>query len=145
MNDHDGPVSVLSPEQSLARMQTLSVGRIVTNVQDVIDIFPVNYVIDDGDVVLRTAEGTKMTELVISKEVLFEVDQHTDIEAWSVVVRGKARVLQTEAEILVAETLPLKPLVPTVKRNFVRITPTQISGRAFKVAPEPSRDGPQDY
>lgn len=145
MSEYGNPVTVLSEQEALLRLSSLNLGRIVTRVGEVVDIFPVNYVLDQGDVVLRTAEGTKFAELVISSEVLFEADHHTDTEAWSVVMRGTARPLRTEAEIEAAEALPLRPMVPTIKRNFVRITPSSITGRAFALAPEPRRDGPQDY
>jgi hypothetical protein len=121
------------------------VGRVVTRVREIVDIFPVNYVVDGDDIVLRTAPGTKLVEMVVGGEVLFEVDEFDEHEAWSVVVRGEARVLEAEAEIAAAEALPLQPLVPTDKRFFVRITPRQVTGRAFKVGEEPPRDGPQPY
>ena len=96
-------------------------------------------------IVLRTAEGTKFSEMVIGGEVLFEADDHTESSAWSVIVRGQARRLETEAEIAHAETLPLKPMVPTLKRNYVRIDAGSISGRSFELGEEPSRDGVQQY
>lgn len=141
---HD-PVKLLAEEESLRRLRSVTVGRVVTRVGDVIDIFPVNFMVDSGDVVLRTAEGAKLAEMVIGPEVLFEADSHDDREVWSVIIRGSARVLSTEAEIAAAEALPLVPLIPTLKRNFVRITPTSISGRAFEVGEEPARDGVQNY
>lgn len=145
MDDITHPVTVLDEDECWRRLATQEVGRIVTHVGDVIDIFPVNYVVDGTSIVLRTAEGTKLVELVITEEVLFEADDHGDVEAWSVVLRGTARRLETEAEIAAAERLPLRPYVPTVKRNFVRIEPVSLSGRGFLIAPEPARDGVQPY
>jgi nitroimidazol reductase NimA-like FMN-containing flavoprotein (pyridoxamine 5'-phosphate oxidase superfamily) len=52
------------------------------------DIFPVNYTVDGESIVFRTAEGSKLTEVTINDEVLFEVDEYTATDAWSVVVRG---------------------------------------------------------
>lgn len=145
MDDIKNPVTVLDDAECWRRLGGQSVGRVVTRVGDVIDIYPVNYATDGEAVVLRTAEGNKLAELLISSEVLFEVDEHSDTEAWSVIVRGKARRLETEAEIAEAEALPLKPLVPTVKRNFVRIEAASVSGRSFEVGEEPPRDGVQAY
>lgn len=134
------PIVVLSDAESWERLATHTVGRIVTRVRDVVDIFPVNYAVDGESIVLRTAEGSKLVELVISEDVLFEVDDHTDSDAWSVIVRGKARRLEREAEIAAAEALPLKPMVPSVKRNYVRIEPVSVSGRYFSFGEEPSHD-----
>lgn len=145
MSDRHEPLQKLSEIESMVRISSRTFGRIVTRVREIVDIFPVNYVVDHGEIVLRTAPGAKLAEIVIGGEVLFEVDDFNDHEAWSVVVRGTARVLETEAEIAAAEALPLKPLVPTDKRFFVRITPNQITGRAFEMGEEPPRDGPQPY
>ena len=145
MDDITDPVTVLADDESWARLRSHSVGRVVTRVGDILDIFPINYVVDGQSLVLRTAEGTKLAEMVISGEVLFEVDHVDDRTAWSVVVRGSARRLETEADIAAAERLTLQPLVPTLKRNFVRITATSISGREFVLGPEPERGGVQPY
>jgi len=96
-------------------------------------------------VVFRTAEGSKLTELTINDLVLFEVDEHDDAEVWSVVVRGRARRLDTSAEVAEADALPLKPWIPTLKYNYVRITPTSASGRQFRRGDEPDRYGVQPY
>ena len=145
MDDIKDPITVIDDAECWRLLATQEVGRIVTHVGDVFDIFPVNYVVDGESIVLRTAEGTKLVELVISGEVLFEADAHTDSEAWSVVLRGTARRLDTEAEIAAAEQLPLRPYVPTIKRNFVRIEPNSLSGRHFQIGPEPERQGVQAY
>ena len=145
MDDITDPVTVLADDESWARLRSHSVGRVVTRVGDILDIFPINYVVDGESLVLRTAEGTKLAEMVISGDVLFEVDHVDDRTAWSVVVRGSARRLETEADIAAAERLTLQPLVPTLKRNFVRITATSISGREFVLGPEPERGGVQPY
>lgn len=145
MDDIKNPVIVLDDAESWQLLGTHTVGRLVTHVGDVVDIFPVNYVVDGESIVLRTAEGTKLTEMLIGGEVLFEVDEHTETEAWSVVLRGRARRLETEAEILAADALPLRPLVPTLKRNYVRIEVSSLSGRKFELGEEPPRYGVQLY
>jgi hypothetical protein len=137
----DGAVQHLDEAECWSRLGQQELGRIVTNVADVLDIFPVNYVVDGRSVVFRTAEGSKLFGLTVNDSVLFEVDDHTAVDAWSVVLRGHAHVLGSADEQSAAEALPLRPWVPTVKYNFVRITPTRISGRAFLRGPEPEREG----
>lgn len=136
---------ILSDDESWERLATEELGRLVTRVGDVLDIFPVNYVVDERTVVFRTAEGSKLFELTVNDEVLFEVDQHTDADAWSVVVRGHARRVDTSAEVARADELPLRPWLPTLKYNYVRIEPTSVSGRAFLRGPEPERYGVAEY
>jgi len=139
------PLAVLTEDESWARLTSQELGRLVTRVGDLIDVFPVNYIVDSGTILFRTAEGSKLVELTVHDEVLFEVDDHTDSDAWSVVVRGHARRLATSDEVAEADGLPLRPWVPTLKYNYVRIEPTSLSGRAFHRGPEPERYGISDY
>ena len=90
-----------------------------------------------GTVLFRTAEGTKLFSTVMSDKVLFEVDDHTVAEGWSVIIRGTAQVLNASDEIHEAERAQLLPWVPTEKLRFVRITPVEVSGRRFQFGPEP--------
>ena len=145
MDDMGGVISYLDDQECLDRLSTQQLGRLVAQAAGVLDIFPVNYVVDGRDIVFRTAEGSKLTELTIHDDVLFEVDHYTDDDAWSVVVRGRARRLDTSAEVEAADALPLKPWIPTLKYNYVRITPYSLSGRAFQRGEEPDRYGIQQY
>ena len=54
------------------------------------DMFPINYVMDRGNVVFRTAEGTKLAAAVLGRAVAFEVDGYEPEAgvAWSVVMKG---------------------------------------------------------
>lgn len=130
-------VEQLDDARCWERLATQELGRLVIRVGEVLDIFPVNYVIDDGGLVFRTAEGSKLFGLTVNDEVLFEVDDHTDDAAWSVIVRGTAHRLENSADVAAADALPLRPWIPTVKFTFVRIVPTSLSGRAFHRGPEP--------
>ncbi len=145
MDEKAEPVLALTDGECWDRLGQQELGRLVTHVGDVIDIFPVNYIVDGESLLFRTAEGSKLFEITISSDVLFEVDDHTDAEAWSVVVRGRARPLETTSEVERADGLGLKPWIPTLKYVYVRIEPTSLSGRAFHRAPEPDRYGIQDY
>ncbi|GAA3059575.1 hypothetical protein GCM10010467_08390 [Actinocorallia glomerata] len=70
---------------------------------------------------------------------MFEADGIHDEEAWSVVVRGSARELRTDAELTAARELDLHPWTPTPKEHFVRIAPTEISGRHFRLGEQPEQ------
>lgn len=141
----DETVIHLTEPECWAHLGGKELGRLVTHIGNVLDIFPVNYVVDEGSLLFRTAEGSKLFELTINDEVLFEVDAHTDEDAWSVVVRGRARRLDTSDEVRAADRLPLRPWIPTLKYNYVRIVPTSLSGRYFRRAGEPDRYGIQQY
>lgn len=145
MTQTPDPVVALTDEQSWELLRGQELGRLVTRVGKVLDIFPVNYVVDEGTVLFRTAQGSKLFELTVNDEVLFEVDDHTDTDAWSVIVRGRAHPLDTSAEVERADTLGLRPWIPTLKYHYVRIVPTSLSGRAFQRSEEPDRYGIQQY
>lgn len=132
-------ITVLSEEESLARMATEQLGRLVVRRADDFDIFPINFVVDDGKIYVRTSEGDKLFTMALNNDVAFEADHVSDSLAWSVVVKGTARLLDKNAEIQHADTLPLRPWLPTLKYRYVEIVPTTISGRQFHLGEEPER------
>jgi nitroimidazol reductase NimA-like FMN-containing flavoprotein (pyridoxamine 5'-phosphate oxidase superfamily) len=136
---HDDPILVLDEEQSWKLLENTQHGRIVLTAAGETDMFPINYRAHDGVLLLRTAPGTKLAELTINENVLFEADGITSEEAWSVVVKGTARVLTLSQEIADAEALNLKTWVPTFKDFYVEITPSRISGRHFNFGEQPER------
>ncbi|MGB4779608.1 pyridoxamine 5'-phosphate oxidase family protein [Microbacterium sp.] len=143
--DNTDAVRLLTDDECWDRLAEQELGRLVTHVGDVLDVFPVNYTVDNESIVFRTAEGSKLTELTINEQVLFEVDEYTDTDAWSVVLRGTAQRLDTPEEVRAADELPLKPWIPTLKYNYVRIVASSLSGRDIQRGEEPDRYGVQDY
>lgn len=140
MDAHE-PLIALTESECVSLLRANVLGRIALTVADEIDIFPINYVVDDaGRLVFRTAPGTKLAELVIHPTVAFEIDGVAGGELFSVIVKGEAERIERAAEIAELEKLPLKPWVPTVKEQFIRITPTRITGRRFTPGPEPTLD-----
>ena len=111
------------------------VGRLAVSVGNLPDIFPINYVVDRGCVVFRTATGTKLAASVLGRGVAFEVDGVDEVtgEAWSVIVKGHAVELQRMRELFVAADLPLFPWHASPKQRYVRIVPVQITGRRFAI------------
>ncbi|BBX74436.1 pyridoxamine 5'-phosphate oxidase family protein [Mycobacterium shinjukuense] len=136
---NDEPVTVLSADQSWQRLSSVALGRLVVSIADEPEIFPVNYVVQDRTVLFRTAEGTKLFVAVTNPKVAFEADDHNVTEGWSVIVKGHARVLNTDAEIRKAEDAQLRPWIATLKTHYVRVIPSEITGRHFTFGPEPDR------
>lgn len=137
----DAPFTAMTTSECNALLRVVPLGRIALAAAGEIDIFPINYVLDDQDrIVFRTAPGTKLAELVIHPSVAFEIDGVVDEEIFSVIVKGDAERIEDAAVIAELEQLPLKPWVPTVKQQFVRITPTWVTGRRFTPGTEPELD-----
>lgn len=134
------PILKLDDDQCWKLLEGTKHGRLVVTVAGEPDIFPVNYATSGRRLYLRTAPGNKLAELTINAKVLFEADGILSDEAWSVVLRGSAQVLDQSADIAEAEALGLKPWVPTLKDFYVEIDPVSVSGRHFQFAEHPERE-----
>lgn len=139
MTESQNPTTELSTDESLELMGTQQLGRLVVRLGEDLELFPVNFVVSEGKIFFRTAEGTKLFSLQMDQRVLFEADAYGDDDAWSVVVKGSARRLESNTEIQQADELPLRPWLPTLKYNYVEITPAEVSGRRFTLGDEPER------
>ena len=133
----DEPVIVLSEDESWSRLETASLGRLVTSIGGEPEIFPVNFVVQDRTVLFRTGEGTKLFVAVTDGKVAFEADDHNIAEGWSVIVKGHAHVLNTDDEIKKAERAELFPWTATQKDHYIRVIPSEVTGRHFRFGPEP--------
>ena len=100
-----------------------------------VDIFPVNFVLDDHCVLLRTAGGTKLDSLKSEPVVAFEADHFDYFEgsAWSVVVKGHAALVEDHDELFELLNVEIETWQPERKPFFVRITPTVTTGRRFAI------------
>jgi len=139
MFTHDDPVLELTDDQSWRLLEKTKHGRIVLSAAGETDIFPINYLASNKVLLMRSAPGTKLAELTINEKVVFETDGITSDEAWSVVVKGTARVLTSGEEIAKAEALGLKTWVPTLKDFYIELRPERISGRHFNLGEQPER------
>lgn len=131
------PVLVLTEDQCWQLLEGTQHGRLVSVVAGRAEIFPVNVAAQDRTLVIRTNPGTKLATMAINEDVVFEADGILSDQAWSVVVRGTAKLLQTSTDISAAEQTGLQPWVPTKKDRYVRITPSEINGRHFRFGPHP--------
>jgi uncharacterized protein len=131
------PVTILSEDESWNRLGGVALGRLVTTFAGEPEIFPVNYVVQDRTVLFRTAEGTKLFSAIASNTVVFEADDHDVRQGWSVIVRGRAKVVRGEADIEKAELAQLIPWTSAPKIHYVRVTPSEITGREFRFGPGP--------
>ncbi|MDQ2797378.1 MAG: pyridoxamine 5'-phosphate oxidase family protein [Actinomycetota bacterium] len=116
-------------------LRTSVVGRLAVVFDGQPDIFPVNYVVDHGSVVFRTAAGTKLAAAK-GRDVAFEADGYdtADGTAWSVVVKGRATAIRELNESIAVMSLPLLPWQEGNKPWFIRVDDTSVTGRRLKVA-----------
>ena len=134
---HDDPnVKELAVNECWALLRTGVVGRLAVWVDDHPDIFPLNYAVDHGTIVFRSARGTKMSAALSAAPVALEVDGYISEshEAWSVVLKGRAEGIREIDEMMDTVDLPLSPWQAGAKNFFIRLVPTLVTGRRFPVA-----------
>jgi nitroimidazol reductase NimA-like FMN-containing flavoprotein (pyridoxamine 5'-phosphate oxidase superfamily) len=132
-------ITILETNTCWELLRATEVGRLAVSIGERPDIFPVNFVVDHGSIVFRTAEGTKLAAAVLGRAVAFEIDGYDAAagEAWSVVVKGRAAEIERMQDVWDALDLPLFPWHAAPKHRFVRIEPDDVSGRRFQVVAGP--------
>ena len=128
-------MTLLEPHVCWSLLRSADVGRVAVVVAGVPDIFPINFIVDHGTIVFRTAEGTKLAAAALRSAVAFEADgiDRSSGEVWSVVVKGRAVEIARMVEVFEATDLPLYPWSSWPKPHFVRVVPDDVTGRRFQV------------
>lgn len=128
------PVQTLSHDECREHLRSHEFGRLAYRLTDEVHIVPVNYASDGDRILLRTMEGSKLLGVVMHGEAAFEIDEVDDTSgtAWSVIGRGRARVLDRTAA-LEADNLRLRPWLGGERHVVVEIALSEISGRQFQL------------
>ncbi|MFC5751405.1 pyridoxamine 5'-phosphate oxidase family protein [Actinomadura rugatobispora] len=128
--DHGG-LEILDTEECRSLLATTPLGRIVFTDRALPAVQPVNYVLADGDVVIRTSPASRLATAAGDAVVAFEIDDFDTASrtGWSVVVIGRARAATGSAELAALRALPLRSWAPGDHDHFIRIHPQLISGR----------------
>lgn len=128
--------SALSQRECERLLKTRNLGRIAIVVDGKPEIFPVNYVFEEGAVVFRTSPGLKL-ERGPYTAAAFEVD---DVDAqsgvaWSVVVHGTAHDISEASDELAGRlrSLGVKPAAPGARRSWMAVYADRVSGRRFTI------------
>ena len=139
MNDVAHPdFEELSTSTCWSHLRDIPVGRIALHgVDDDIEIFPVNFIVDHGSVVFKTAAGTKLALAQQRGRAAFEADDYDaeDGTAWSVVLRGTPEVIEHHGDVVAAFGLQIRSWQVGPKPVYVRLVPDVVTGRRFRVDP----------
>lgn len=130
--DEDNPMRDLSADECWSLLHSHEFGRLAFHLGPEVHLTPVNYAVDEGTLLFRTAPGNKLVGVLMNPDVVFEIDEIGEHGAVSVLVRGEARRLD-EDEAHRAERVPLRPWVRTRKDEVVEIRPDEVTGRAFRL------------
>lgn len=99
-------------------------------------IVPVNHLVDGSTVVLRSLDGGKLGAAIFERPVAFELDDLdlTTRTGWSVVVRGRAEVVEDAEAVEYDRWLDSWALQDGARTTWVRIIADEVSGRRLGAA-----------
>lgn len=132
----DRVMEVLDEDQCLALIGPGGIGRIGYSSRSGPVVLPVNYALQDGAIVFRTAEHGPLDEELrtgiagADYKVAFEIDSidMAGKQGWSVLIQGPAHRV-TEAGQDAVRASGVEPWAPGDRELYVRIVPSRISGR----------------
>ncbi|WP_345800102.1 pyridoxamine 5'-phosphate oxidase family protein [Microbacterium sp. AZCO] len=130
--DRAGAVEHLTAAECWSLLEGCDLGRLaVVGGDGTPELFPVNYTAHEGSLFFRTARDSKLLHIAHHPSVAFEIDGETDGRYWSVVAKGAAERVTSDALIRDSGVQRLASLSPTVKHFVVRIGVHAITGRRF--------------
>ncbi|MEV7187617.1 pyridoxamine 5'-phosphate oxidase family protein [Kitasatospora sp. NPDC093102] len=132
----------LERKDCLRLLAGVPLGRVVFTKDALPAIRPVNHVVADGAIIIRTHEGAALTSAagvpgapgpVVAYEAdAIDLDTHL---GWSVVVTGYAELVTDPAEVRRYEELAT-PWVDAAMHHVVRIRPELVTGFLLAAGPE---------
>ncbi len=126
-----GGLEILTERECHDLLGAVSLGRVVFTDRALPAIQPVTFVLRDGEVIIRTAAGSKLAAATRNAVVAFEADEYDSTlrAGWSVVIVGHARVVAEDGELARLRKLPLRPWSSGDGDHYISITQEMISGR----------------
>jgi uncharacterized protein len=107
------------------------VGRIVYSDQALPAVQPVDFVVDDEAVVVRTGDGSRLARAVERAVVAFEADDYDPAagSGWSVTIVGECSEIEEPGHIERLSALVPSHWAPDGHHHFVRISVAGVTGR----------------
>ena len=130
-NDADTWLIYLTRTECEDLLRTADLGRVGVIVDGKPEVFPVCHVYVDGAVAFPTSTGTKTHAALAWPYVGFEIDGIDDdgMTGWSVMVTGRAEEIDDPVEQQRLATLRAVPWRTNPSLRWIRIVPSEISGR----------------
>lgn len=125
----------LDRDDCLGLLQDEPVGRVALTSRALPVVLPVNFAMLDGDIVWRSAQGTKLNDASSGFVVAFEVDHYEPDHkrGWSVMIQGLAHVITEPDELEHARKLPLESWALEAEADrFVCLVPNIVTGMRIR-------------
>jgi uncharacterized protein len=128
-------LEVLPLAQCLSLLRSRPLGRLAYQEAGTPTVVPVNHLVDGSSIVLRSMEGGKLDQAIVGAPVAFQLDDHdpTRGTGWSVLVRGRAVLVEDEEQIERFSTeLDSWAIDEHAQVSWIRIVPDEVSGRRLR-------------
>jgi nitroimidazol reductase NimA-like FMN-containing flavoprotein (pyridoxamine 5'-phosphate oxidase superfamily) len=128
--DRNG-LEVLGRDECLQLLERTAVGRLGVTIGALPFVLPVNFLVDDDRILVRTGEGTKLDAALRDSVVAFEVDHVDPLDhgGWSVCVTGVAHEIRDPAELERIARLPLPHWAPNDAGHVMAVSMELVTGR----------------
>lgn len=122
---------VLPRHECLRLLASAPVGRVVYSDQALPAVQPVNFVVDNGTVIIRAARGSRLAKAVQRAVVAFQADEYDPAggTGWSVTIVGESADVEEPDEVKRLATLVGRHWTPDGIDHFVRIGIVGVTGR----------------
>lgn len=134
MNSEEPELHVLDRQVCMRLIATRPFGRILYTAGALPAIQPVNYVLDEDHIVIRTDSLPKLAAAGRRQVVAFEIDDIDDDRGsgWSVVVTGHVREIVAEPDLTRARSLPIPEwILRGPDHRYIRIDCELVTGRSL--------------
>lgn len=142
MSDHEttttrgrapGSLRELDEAECWQRLADGSVGLLAYVDGDGPVILPLNYVVHEGTVLVRTASYNHLAIHLPGQRVALEVGRHDDHDhsGWSVLVRGRAEHVLAGDLVPPPDWADAEPWADGIRTMVFRVTPTAVTGRVL--------------
>ncbi len=121
----------LGREDCLELLRAEPVGHVALTARALPVVVPVNFAVLDGDIVWRSAQGTKLDDASCGLVVAFEADHYESDHAqgWTVKVQGLAHIVTDLKELGRARELLLESwALEGAADRYVRLVPDVVTG-----------------
>jgi Pyridoxamine 5'-phosphate oxidase len=145
MDDGDRQMREMTRDEAMRRLASVRIGRVVFTSRALPAIRPVNHLVENGHVIIRSPEGSAIVTAASAERgtvVAYEADEldPTSHTGWSVVITGLARLVDDPHEAAPYQQV-LRPHIPGDRGLVIRIYPELVTGLEF-VAPETADGDP---
>lgn len=139
--DRNG-LEVLDRAECLRLLAGMTLGRVGLTSGALPMILPVNFLLDEERILVRTGRGSKMAAALREAVVAFEVDDFDSMQhaGWSVAVTGVASEVSRPADLEAVRQLPIARWAPRGDAAVLAISTEIVSGR--RISPGVDRASP---